>query len=122
MFAGMVFLLMMSKRYCSHSITLLSQYFILYTVVTLFFTGYQFSWFSWVVVNHEIWYPTNRKSTIALYAVNARTMNLRNHNLILFRHPRKLVPTKIKETTVVTGKRVTKVIVSNGQGRKQFNL
>ena len=54
------------------------------TVVSLFFVGYQFSWFSWVDVTHEIRYPTKRIFSIALYARNFRTTNFRIHERTLF--------------------------------------
>lgn len=56
--------------------SLLGCVFVLYTVDSLLFEGYQFLWNSLVQVNHEFKYSTNWKFAIGLYAEFGKSTKL----------------------------------------------
>ena len=70
---------------------------------SLLFVEYQFSWVSWVQVNQEFKCSTNNIFSIDPCTCIQRFAKPRNQmstNMQVFSNPRKLIPTKINESTV----------------------
>lgn len=68
---------------------------------SLLFVCYQFSWISWVNVNHEIKYSTNEKLTTGLNADIAKWTNKISTKIQVSLHLQKFVTKKINESTVL---------------------